>query len=385
MKLKAFLSHKREDADAISALRQELCLRGIGGWQDTADLPVGQQTKPRIQRVIKTQTGGFIWWGTPLVLGSAVVNKIEVPAALKRKRRQPEYPLVPLFVDLAPGADGRAIKAALGRRRAKRLLGLNGVVRDRTDGETIADFVPRAAAQYAADAIASLKASPIAASFTTFRTPEPGQDLVFDWRSIFDEPTRTLEASALDRIDDALARARAALQSTATQPHLVVDLDLPMPLAYLVGLRWSVISRLRVDFRQLTGATEMMVAGDGEVVYPVDPPDLSNVSDGPVVVAVSAPTSIIEAARRYADEIGARHVVALAADQILEPPELRGLARATAATLKGLSDLGVEKHLLIRGPAAVAGLIGTASNAAGWTVLPFWCKDRYVNPLRIGC
>lgn len=384
MRLKAFLSHKRQDADAISALREELCVRGIGGWQDTEDLPLGQRTGPHIRRVIDHQTGGFIWWGTSLVLGSDVVNEIEVPAALKRKRREPGYPLVPFFVDLSPDDDGAALRSALGRRNARRLRELNGVMRDRGGKETVEDFVPRAAAQYAADAIASLKTSPIATAFTTFRSPEPGEDLVFDWRPVFDEPTRTLAPGAIDRIEDALARARAALQSMASQPHLVVDLDLALPLAYLVGLRWSVISRLRVDFRQLTGATERTISGEGDVTYPVEPPDLSAVTDGPVVVAVSTPTSINEAARRYADAVGAELTLSLSAERILEPAEFRGLARATAATLKGLSDLGVEKHLVIRGPAAVAGLIGTAANATGWTEVPFWCRDRYVNPLHLG-
>lgn len=381
MRLKAFLSHKREDATPISALREELCLRGIGGWQDTESLPLGQQTRRHIRRVIARDTGGFIWWGTPLVLGSQVVNKVEIPAALKRKRREPGYPLVPVFAGLSPSRDAARMRSALGRRKASRLLELNGVVRGRD--ETLEDFVPRAAARYAADAVAGLKSSPITVGFTTFRSPEPGQDLIFDWRPVFDEPTRTLTPGAEARIEEALAGARSALQSTASQPHLVVDFDLPLPLAYLVGLRWSVISRLRVEFRQLTGATERTISGDGDVAYPVESPDLSEVREGPVVVSVAAPTAIDAAAKRYAETIGAKHMLSLGVDRILEPAEFRGLARATAATLKGLSDLGIEKHLLMRGPAAVSGLIGTAANATGWTEVPLWWRDRYINPLRL--
>jgi hypothetical protein len=41
VRYRPFLSHKRQKAAAVSYLKEQLCVRGAGGWQDTAELPLG--------------------------------------------------------------------------------------------------------------------------------------------------------------------------------------------------------------------------------------------------------------------------------------------------------------------------------------------------------
>nr|MBA2559388.1 hypothetical protein [Propionibacteriales bacterium] len=52
--------------------------------------------------------------------------------------------------------------------------------------------------------------------------------------------------------------------------------------------------------------------------------------------------------------------------------------------LRAANDQSVEKHLLIVGPATLAVLIGTAANASGPVVVPFWDGTTYVSPVVIG-
>jgi TIR domain len=123
---KPFLSHTREESHELALLRDELILRGAGGWQDVDELRLGQRWKAAFGRAIGRETGGFIWWATPATLKSETICRIEVRFALRRarSRRGGAYPVVPLFVGLRPGADADAIKQAFGRRRGKQLLEL---------------------------------------------------------------------------------------------------------------------------------------------------------------------------------------------------------------------------------------------------------------------
>jgi hypothetical protein len=382
MKLRAFLSHKREQQAPVTTLRDELRFRGIGGWKDTEDLPLGQRTPRRIRKAIRTQTGGFIWWGTKRALDSDVMNRVEVPVALSRKRRSGTYPLVPLFVDLDPKDDAGPIADALGSRRTKRLLDLNGLVR--RSHESLEDFARRAARRYAADAIRSVAGAPVTAGFTALRDPRPDRDLTFDWRPLFDPETRHLDVEGLPRIVDALDEARLALQGGAPQPEIEVDLVLPLPLAYVVGYRWRITTGIHLSFIQRTGGTERLVDGDGPIANPIAPPDLALAGDGPAVLAVSTIWDIAASATRYAEGLPGSSVISLHVPRVIEPAEIRGLARTVGTLLKQLADSGVEKHLLLRGPESLAALIGAGANACGPTVLPFWNGAEYVSPIEVG-
>ena len=114
-----FLSHKREDRAAVIALKRQLSIHGIGGWRDLDDLHLGELNQPGFQRAIDHETGGCIWYGTSRVLRSDYINNVELPAVTDRKRREPDYPLVPLFVTITPGGADAGLRVAAVKREAK--------------------------------------------------------------------------------------------------------------------------------------------------------------------------------------------------------------------------------------------------------------------------
>jgi hypothetical protein len=386
--IKPFLSHKRQNATAVARLRDTLQVYGAGGWKDTDDLPVGDRTRHAVRRAIMEETGGMIWWGTPLVLSSWFVNTIEIPTAFERKAAEPAYPIVPLFIDLDPAnqADRSAIRAALGRR-GDDLLDCNGLApRPR---EPAGEFRRRVARRYVRDAVKLLAtkrgaAAPVTAAVRALSGPSGEHDLTFDWRALIDPTARTLAPQARELIADALATAREALQAGIPTPSLLLDLDLPLPLAFLVGYEWRTTTRLRIAVRQRTGVFVATVEGDGTAANPPEPDRTALAGAGPAVLAVSCRDGLGQAAARYTAEVNARELTTLHVPGLLAPSELRALARACARELRTLNNRGVDKHLLLLGPSALAVFAGAAANASGLVTIPFWNGSRYVEPITVG-
>jgi len=387
--IKPFLSHKRDNATAVGRLRDTLKAYGAGGWKDTEDLRVGDRTRYSIRRAIFTETGGMLWWGTRPALTSWFVNNIELPAAFERKDAEPLYPIVPLFVGLDPstGTDRAAVRAALGRR-GDDLLDCNGLVR--RQGEPAEQFRRRVARRYVRDAVKATAArhgdhaATVTVAIRILSEPAGEHDLTFDWRALIDPTARSLAPGARELIGDALATAREALQAAFPRPALLLDLDLPLPLAFLTGYQWRTTSRLRLAVRQRTGVSFATIDGDGAVTNPPEPARRSLAAPGPAVLAVSCRDGLGDAAARYAAEVGAGELITLHLSGLLAAPDLRGLARACARELRDLNNRGAAKHLLLLGPAALAVLAGAAANASGPVTIPFWNGSRYVEPLVVG-
>ena len=153
-------------------------------------------------------------------------------------------------------------------------------------------------------------------------------------------------------------------------------------MAFLVGYEWRVTARLRLAVRQRTGISFSEIEGDGEVVNPPEPVRESLAANGPAVLTVSCRDGLGEAAVRYAADVGARELITLHMPGLLAEPELRGLARA--CELRNLNNRGIDKHLLVLGPSALAVFAGAAANASGTVRIPFWDGSRYVEPLIVG-
>src|SRR5918996_517492 len=113
MRIRAFLSHKREDQADVAALREELKVYGAGGYKDIEDLKLGVSTRDELRRAIYELTGGFIWWGTHRALTSTWINELEIPNALTRAVVKPPYPIVPLLVNVSPKTNADAFRDAL--------------------------------------------------------------------------------------------------------------------------------------------------------------------------------------------------------------------------------------------------------------------------------
>lgn len=290
--IKPFLSYRRENAAVVGQLRETLKIYGAGGWKDTEDLRLGDRTEEAIRRAILEETGGLIWWGTRLILGSRFVNEVEIPTAFERRSADPLYPIVPLFIDLRPGrdADRQTIKAAL-HEHGDALLDCNGLVRRRN--ETNGEFCRRVARRYVHDAVKALAArsgnhSPtISVAMRALSEPTGADDLTFDWRALLDARSRSLAPGAFELITDALATARHAFQGASASTHLLLNLDLPLPLAFLAGYEWRITTRLRLTVKQRTGVSLTEIDSDGEVADTPDPVHEPLRGDGPVVLAVS--------------------------------------------------------------------------------------------------
>jgi hypothetical protein len=245
-------------------------------------------------------------------------------------------------------------------------------------------FRQRVARRYVRDAIPGLGASPLTIAFRALSEPDGAHDLTFDWRGLLDPRRRVLASGALDSMIDALANARDAAQATTKSPELRIEPDLPLPLAYLVGYEWRITTRVRLAVHQRTGSTFRWISADGSTA-PIAAPVVDELgASGVTVIVVSCGNGAPRAARRYADSVGARHLIALHIDGLLDDGQIRGLARAAADELRAANDRGDEKHLLIIGPATLAVLIGAAANACGPVVVPFWDGTTYVSPVVIG-
>jgi hypothetical protein len=214
--------------------------------------------------------------------------------------------------------------------------------------------------------------------------PSGEHDLTFDWRSLIVARERTLRPGAIDLIEDALAAARDALQAAFHSPGVMLDLDLPLPLAYLVGYECRLTTRIRLVSGLRTGTTLGELHGDGDVVTPPEPVREPLRGGGPVVLAVSCRDGLGQAATRYAADMNARELITLHVPGVLAPPALRGLARACARELQSVNNRGVEKHLLLLGPSGLAVFAGAAANASGPVTIPFWNGNSYVDGLIVG-
>jgi hypothetical protein len=201
---------------------------------------------------------------------------------------------------------------------------------------------------------------------------------------VFQGRSRLLNDEALPALVDILSNARDAFQAREGSPEVMLDSDLPLPLAFLVGYEWRITTRVRLHVWQRTGSSYAWVEADGPTAAAPEPETERLDREGPVVIAVSCKEPLYEIAKRYAVEQSASELVTLHAPGLLDASQMRSLARKAADRLRDSNARGMQKHLLIRGPEAVATMIGAASNACGPVTLPFWNGTGYVSPIIVG-
>jgi len=379
MPYKPFLSHKREDADELGLLRDELCLRGAGGWQDVDELRIGQRWKVALRRAVGSETGGFIWWATPATLTSDTIRRIEVRSALRRAQRQRggAYPFVPLFVGLSPGKDDEAIKKAFGRRRGQQLLDLNGVMLGAD--ENLSDFSRRAARRYVHDLVRDHDDTELRVAITGSREPSGQHDLSLDWRRLLDADGRVLDATVIPTLVETLTDVRDAAHKSANCPHIVVEPHLRLPLGALVGWEWNRVRPVALTVVQPSGRGHMVIDD-----LPADPGKWGSPvrqqlgGRGPAVLAVSVGKNLGEGVLRYAQEQKATEVIHLHVDvdnypnRVMPAEDICALSQWTIDRLAELNARDAHKHLLLLGPVSLAVRIGAAANGTGRTFVPFW-------------
>jgi hypothetical protein len=385
VKTRPFLSHRRADRNQVVALKRTLALYGVGGWRDLDDLHLGELGQPTFEHAISAVTGGFIWYGTKRVLGSWYVNNVELPPAIARKRRETDYPLVPLFMTVSPSEARKALAApgALSNYDHNTFFEAHGLVRGRAP---IGSFRADVAGQYVRSAVKWLGQGSYTIAATALAEPAGTQDFTFDWRSVLDPTSRVLTGGAEAALVNALQCFRDAVRPTASFPELTLDLDMPLPMAMLLGYEWRVTSRLKLAIRQRRRSATVTVKGDGRTRsrWPAWRENVLGGSGPCVVAAATTQAPLTNSVAAYAARVGASRTIELHSPGELDAAGLRGLARHIAATLRHIGSTGVEKHLLLAGPCALAALVGAASNANGPTLVPFWNGRGYISPVTIG-
>jgi hypothetical protein len=391
MKTRPFLSHRRADRAQVVALKQVLALYGVGGWRDLDDLHVGELAQPGFERAINDITGGLLWYGTKRVLSSWYVNNVELPTAIARKRREDNYPLVPLFVTVRPDEARAALLAASREPRAtltaddhKLFFDANGCARERA--QSIGDFRTDVARRYVRSAVRWLNQDAYTVAITALTEPVGIQDFTFDWRRLVNPGTRELSGGAETTMRDAVLRFRDAIKPAAEFPQVTIDFDVPLPIAALVGYDWRVTSRLKLRIRQRTRSSITVVDGDGPAhnSWPAWTEERNEGGGGCVIAVATTGSSLAGPLAEYARAVGAARTFELHVPRELDAAGIRGLARYVAAKLRDVGRGNEQRHLLLAGPCALAALVGAAANAAGPVTVPFWNGSSYVSTITLG-
>lgn len=371
----------------MAELKEQLCIRGAGGWKDTDDLRLGGKFKKDIVQAIEQDTGGFIWWATRDTLDSEVICETELPTALARAERDPHYPVVPVFVELRP-RDRAEIATAVGADLTERLLDYTGVTR--ASKQSLSALAREAGRLYAKQLVNSLPPGPVEVAISCFRAPTGHHDLTLDWRTLFDPGTRARAPGAIETITEALGDLREALQGREQAPRVNIEIVLPLPLAMLVGFEWRTTSQLQVTVKTVNPDSSILTVAPGAA--DTCTPETRAVElggTGPHVLAVSVGATLGQTVERYAaahDARGFEHLhVELANGDLLDAGKVRALAALVVDRLNKLQAAGTPKHLLLRGPANLAVAIGLGANGTGRTWVPFYDgHEGYVGGVTVG-
>lgn len=392
-RIRPFLSHRRTNAGRVIELRDELRLRGAGGWRDLDDLLVGTPSSPQFVDVIQRQTAGFIWYATPQILESDVVNTIELPTALDRLRTDSRYRLHPAFASIGPSAVRRALDSLIGDpTRAHRhklsdenvetLLDQNGDVRG---GNSYATFHTDVAKRYLGSALPALGLTDYTVAFASLLEPNGAADLTFDWRGLIDPDTRLLADGAQAQITDALRGALDVILQTTRRPVITITGELPLPLATLVGYHWRVTTGATLNIEQrfaALGQHRSVIHGGGPVTTVDIPWTETAPGDGPdAVVGFSIGHDRTAHMEGYARQANAARFSVIHIGRFdLDAREIRGVARHVAAKL--VAESSRPLHLLVAAPFSIAVLIGTGMNGLT-AVMPAWTPAGYTPPIQI--
>lgn len=250
-----FLSHWRGDATIIGALQRALQFRGLHAWRDVDDLELGQDFKDALRLAIREKVSAFIALVTPEFLTRDIIWDIEVPEALARRERDPEFLIIPLFCGVSTGE----LTAACVKRGLADLSAFNGYVfpleAEREPQETQIRLVaqrtlraglrPRFAS--APDYVARLllRSQPYTAAVG-------GADLDIDWSASFASGCPT-PAEWEHELLPALSDIRDVFGSVSgRQLHIEVQSRLSAPLA--LGEAFSATAKYTLIFGGTNGA-----------------------------------------------------------------------------------------------------------------------------------
>lgn len=381
-----FLSHARVNGPDVARLKKQLAIVGITGWQDVDDLPIGVNSPEAFEEAI-ADLPGFILYATGRACQSSTIRTIELPAALDRKKNDRPFAFVPVFAEIQPEEIRDALDG-IGKDRLDILLDCNGPVRDQQQGR--GDFHREIARRYLDAILRTKRAQPVHVQITSFADPVSSYDLQLDWRKLVEEPTGMPKPRKLRKMVEALRVVRQALIKSGCTMPVVLEANLPLPLATQVGVVWNRHSTLSLELaRRRDGETTTVPSRrqgpNPALTWSGDLDEMD--TNGGVVIAVSTEHSIDRKTQEYAARHGVAAVCSTHIEGRLEPDQFAGTAAAIASKLhhaKGLSD---NVHLVLRGPVELAVLIGTSASAAVPFLMPRWHKpaSAYGKPIIVSC
>ncbi|MEM7393395.1 MAG: hypothetical protein AAF492_13710, partial [Verrucomicrobiota bacterium] len=91
-----FLSYSRKDLSLARTIIGIVCGYGIRIWQDLENLglDIGES---KVRQVLDSEVQGVILLVTRACLDSGFIKSIELPHAMERYKRDPSFPIIPIF------------------------------------------------------------------------------------------------------------------------------------------------------------------------------------------------------------------------------------------------------------------------------------------------
>ncbi len=258
----AFLSYKREDAEQVKYLQQQLKVRGVRAWRDITDMPLGGFTEDEIVQAIEQESDAFVIYITPECLQSDYIWDVEVPAALKRWEQDRAFNIVPILRDVTY-FQLQQFCAAHGYRS---LAQFNGVLLpDPTQDKELFNKELRLVAGRILKATYALRLQRVGAdrtyepciNFHTFNYEPPASslDLNLDWTELFEGKD---EVPTGDEWEDilfpALSDVKNMLSATTSSRKLHVYLNARLPAAIALGAAIPAVAHFELLLQSDHGA-----------------------------------------------------------------------------------------------------------------------------------
>src|SRR6267154_2989872 len=339
--LPTFLSYRRTWMTEVEELANALRRRGMRVFLDYSEPASlsGPAFSDALRRVIREECACMLLHATSDITSSAAIWNVEVPTALERADRDPDFFIVPFFRDIAPS------KLAAAVPHGPRLAACNGILAATPAGAGSAAFLSEKRGEVVRLVLGRLlqgRNGSLSISLQT-RAVEPenqGDGLLLDWQSVYpdDVPDRT----ACDDAQGALRDLMAVLGGKTSIRRLEINTKSHLSACVVFGNAFS----------QSTGFH--LHIGQGPDVWssggPVQKADLRITAqqldpgnrDICLIIAISRPETIGSAEKALAKlsiAYGGRIVVAPGAgssrESVLSAGHARGIAKEVATTLMG--------------------------------------------------
>jgi len=365
-----FVSYRRDPwLKEVTDLARACHRRGVQTILDVSDpgALAGSAQLDAIRTQIRDGSSGLILYFSRNITGSAVVWKVEVPAALDAVDRG-NYVLMPVFRDLRP-SDALSVLP-----HGPRLAAMAGVVVQSEIGAAHAEVGRQALAAVLRLHNAEQSGEPLRVALRTRDTGAAVEaDLYIDWTADFDLLLRG-DASPAPAVIEALQDVCKALKKNGVRDvHLTGGAHLSAAIAFGYVCNRAAGYRLWVAQRDAIWAADGPV-GDASIRVSAQQLSASG-SDVALVLAISRPEAVADADAATANlglPLSGRIVVQPVNGpgrwSVADEAQARGIVNAIVTALMSKRAEWRAKgvvHVFIAGPFALAALLGHSLNSFG--------------------